>query len=167
MIGGDPEKYVIVAPDEGAKARLGDYTRDLGVEVVVMDKKRDPITGKIRYSAKNLKNKIKGKTCIVIDDMIDSAGTLMESAKELKENGATEFISMATLSIFTGEANKRLNSSLFDKVIVTNAIVQPKQRDALSSKLEVLDAAPLIADYFMGRLACKHVMTRGERRMTA
>ncbi|MCL1876445.1 ribose-phosphate diphosphokinase [Candidatus Saccharibacteria bacterium] len=162
IIGENPEKYIIIAPDKGSGERLGSYQQELGVDVLVMKKDHDKFTGEKRYSAQDL-SLVNGKTAIVIDDMIDSAGTMLKSAIQLEKEGEAEgLIAVATHTILSGNAVKNLKNPAFTKVIATDGILKEEDEIALGDKLDVVPIAPLIARYFTGQLACRDVATRGK-----
>ena len=88
--------------------------------------------------------RVKGKICIVIDDMIDTAGTLCAGGDSLMERGAIEVYACATHAVFSGPANERLESSVFKQVVVTDTIpVDPIRRP---DNVRVLSVAPILAD---------------------
>ncbi|MDN6812385.1 MAG: ribose-phosphate diphosphokinase, partial [Acidipropionibacterium jensenii] len=87
--------------------------------------------------------KVKGKTCILVDDMIDTAGTICQAAKALKEHGAAKVIAAATHPVLSGPAADRINASPIEELIVTNTLPTP---DGVHiPKMTVLCIAPLIA----------------------
>jgi ribose-phosphate pyrophosphokinase len=86
---------------------------------------------------------VKGRTCLLVDDMIDTAGTIVAAAKALKENGAGRVIVAATHAIFSAPAVERLSGDSVDEVLVTNTL--PISADKMFDKLTVISIAPLIA----------------------
>jgi len=92
----------------------------------------------------NLVGDVSGKRAIVVDDMIDTAGTICECGKTLRENGAHDVIAVATHAVFSGPAVERLSTGVFSEVIVSNTIdLEPEKR---FSQLTVLSIAPLIGE---------------------
>ncbi len=85
---------------------------------------------------------VKGKTCIIIDDMIDTAGTLCKASNMLKENGAEKIYAFATHGLFTGKANENIDNSSLEKVIVTNSI----PAKYTSNKITQISVGILIAE---------------------
>ncbi len=141
------EKYIFVAPDNGGAKRVMAYSQKFNINNVIMHKQRD-------YSASNKIDKIilvggfnlKGKTAIMIDDMMDTMGTMCKAAETLLENGVKEIIVVATHGIFSGAAMERINNFEYIKrVIVTNTLPQEKNLK-LCSKLEVVDITQLLCD---------------------
>jgi ribose-phosphate pyrophosphokinase len=87
---------------------------------------------------------VKGRVCVLIDDMIDTAGTVCAAAELLKERGASTVYSMATHAILSDPAVERLQKSAIDKVVVSDTLPIPKEK--LIDKIEVVSVAPIIAD---------------------
>jgi ribose-phosphate pyrophosphokinase len=85
---------------------------------------------------------VEGKTCIIIDDMIDTAGTLCKASNMLKENGADKVFAFATHGLFTGKANENIDNSCLEKVIVTNSI----PANYKSNKIDQISVGILIAE---------------------
>jgi ribose-phosphate pyrophosphokinase len=109
------------------------------------------ITHKIRSTekhnsviAKHLIGKVEGKDCVVVDDMIDTAGTFCATAEMLKEKGANKIYGLATHGIFSEPALKRIEASPFEQVIVTNTV--PMDNKGITDKIVVLSVAKLLAD---------------------
>ncbi len=171
IIDGNNEEFVILAPDDGAAKRLGDYSSELGIPMAVGDKKHDEVTGetKANYSKKALKI-LHGKRVIFIDDMIDTAGTLTREAEELQEIASVrDFTVVATYPLLSGSANEKLQRPIFSNIIVPDLILKEEdrimlgdKRDNLQGKLTVVPIAPFLAKIFSGQFAVGDVMTRGE-----
>jgi len=136
------ENTIFVSPDAGGVERVRHYAKKLKADIAMIDKRR---TGKNVAKAMNVVGDVKGKECIIIDDMIDTAGTLVEACKALKDNGATKVYACATHAIFSNPAIERISSSPeLDKVIVTDTI--PLSKEALAEpKIVLLSAAELLA----------------------
>lgn len=136
-------KLAIVSPDSG-RVRVAERWSDLlgGASIAFIHKTRDPripneaITGKVVGD-------VKGKTCVVIDDMIDTAGTISKAVDALIDEGASEVIIAATHAVFSGPAADRLRNSKVSEVVVTNTL--PIAEANRFDKLTVLSIAPLIA----------------------
>jgi ribose-phosphate pyrophosphokinase len=131
-----------VSPDAGGVERVRHYAKKLKADIAMIDKRR---TGKNVAQAMNVVGDVEGKECIIIDDMIDTAGTLIEACKALKQNGALKVYACATHPIFSDPAMERINKcDELDRVIVTDTI---SLRDvAISShKVHVLTVAELLA----------------------
>lgn len=134
---------VVVSPDAGRVKSAERYASDLHGDIAIIHKQRS-VTEKNTAEAKYLIGDVKGKTCLIIDDMIDTAGTLCAAADMLAESGAKEIYGLATHGVLSDPALERIEKSAFSKVIITNTL--PLETAAQSNKIVVLSIAPLIAD---------------------
>jgi len=136
------ENSIFVSPDAGGVERVRYYAKRLKTEIAMIDKRR---TGKNIAKAMNIVGDVEGKECIIIDDMIDTAGTLIEACKALKSNGATKVYSCATHPIFSDPAIDRIEKcDDLDKVIVADTIpLSEKAKNC--KKIQVLSTAELLA----------------------
>jgi ribose-phosphate pyrophosphokinase len=133
---------VIVSPDAGGVERARSYARRLGAGLAIIDKRRNaPNESEVLHIVGDVKDRV----AIVVDDMIDTAGTLTKGGAALKEAGARKIMAVATHAVLSGPAISRIQESVFDRVIVTDTI---PWTDALrqSDKLEVLTVAPTFAE---------------------
>lgn len=137
----DPKELVIVSPDAGRVKLAERYGSALGCEIAIVHKHRST-SKRNAVEARYLIGDVAGKTCILIDDMIDTAGTICTAASLLTENGAKAVYAVATHGVLSDPALERLNDSVFKKVIVTDTLPQARAHD----KIEVLSVAPLLAD---------------------
>jgi ribose-phosphate pyrophosphokinase len=136
----NPEDVVIVSPDFGALKKAQFAAGLLGSSYAVVDKKR-PKPGESMVM--NVIGEFKGKDCILLDDMIDSAGTLCNAATALMERGAKSVRAYASHGIFSGKAGERIDASALKEVVVTDSIY-PKS--GISDKIRYVSAAePLVA----------------------
>ena len=137
------DKTVIVSPDVGGVARAVYYAKGLGVETAIIHKSR--------YSPNSvdemvLLGSVKDCKAIIVDDMIDTAGTLVKAAHLLKESGAASIEAYATHGIFSGDSiQDRIENSDFNKIYVTDSIKQSPHLME-SGKIEVISCAPLLAE---------------------
>ncbi len=137
------EDLVVVSPDAGRVKVAERYSQKLQADLAIVHKRR--LKGKLNaVEAKDIVGEVEGRRCVIIDDMIDTAGTICSAAELLAERGATSVVSAATHGVFSGPAVDRLKNSVLDSVIVTNTLPLPD--DKRFDKLEVLSVAPLIAD---------------------
>ena len=114
------DNAICVSPDSGGVERVSHYAKKLGLDIAMIDKRR---TGRNVAKAMNIVGNIKGKDCILIDDMIDTAGTLVEACRALKENGATKVFAIATHGVFSNPAIERIaGCEALDRVVVTDTI---------------------------------------------
>lgn len=135
------DKTVILSPDVGSAPMAQSFARHLGVSFALIDKRR---TGHHMSEVANLIGDLKDKLVILIDDMIDTAGTVINAAKAAEENGAQSVMVFATHGIFSGEANKKLMNSYINKVIVTNTLDIPEELKF--EKLEIISVAKLFSN---------------------
>jgi ribose-phosphate pyrophosphokinase len=125
------------------RVRVADIWADrLGAPLAIIHKRRDPDRPN-QVEAHELVGDVKGRTCLLVDDMIDTAGTIVAAAEALKANGAGRVIVAATHAVFSAPAVARLSSGAVDEVIVTNTL--PITADKQFANLTVLSIAPLIA----------------------
>jgi ribose-phosphate pyrophosphokinase len=136
------EKLTVVSPDSG-RVRVADiWAERLGAPLAIIHKRRDPDVPN-QVTAHELVGEVEGRTCLLVDDMIDTAGTIVAAAAALKKNGAARVIVAATHAIFSEPAVERLSGDSVDAVIVTNTLPIPPEKRF--DKLEVLSIAPLIS----------------------
>ncbi|WP_229788828.1 ribose-phosphate diphosphokinase [Thermopolyspora flexuosa] len=138
----DPETTTVVSPDTG-RVRLAERWADrLGTPVAFIHKRRDlDVANQVKVF--EVVGQVKGRTCVVIDDMIDTAGTICKAADALYEQGAVNVIAAATHAVFSGPAVDRLKNSSISEVVVTNTLPIPEEKRF--DKLTVLSIAPTIA----------------------
>ena len=131
---------VIVSPDAGGVARARTYAKKFGMPLAIIDKRRSgPNVAKVMHVI----GEVAEKKCILIDDMIDTAGTLTEAAAALMENGAVSVKAMATHGILSGPAIDRIGASVIEKVIITDTIDNTRLKDF--AKLEILTVSGILA----------------------
>ena len=131
---------VIVSPDAGGVARARTYAKKFGMPLAIIDKRRSgPNVAKVMHVI----GEVAGKKCILIDDMIDTAGTLTEAAAALIDNGAVSVKAMATHGILSGPAIDRIGASVIEKVIITDTIDNTRLKDF--AKLEILSVSGILA----------------------
>ena len=136
------ENLTVVSPDSG-RVRVADIWADrLGAPLAIIHKRRDP-TKPNQVQVNELVGEVEGRVCILVDDMIDTAGTIVAAAKALRDNGAGRIIVAATHAVFSDPAVERLSGPEVDNVIVTNTL--PITPEKQFEKLTVLSIAPLIA----------------------
>lgn len=136
------EDLVVVSPDAGRVKVAERYAQTLEADLAIVHKTRSK-SEKNAVEAKRVVGEVEGRNCVLIDDMIDTAGTICSAAELLMERGAKSVVAAATHAVFSGPAVDRLKNSVFERVIVTNTLpLSPEER---FDKLEVLSVAPLIA----------------------
>ena len=138
----DASEMCIVSPDAG-RVRLADmWTDRLGCPLAIIHKRRD-VNKANTVAVHEVVGDVEGQTCLLVDDMIDTAGTIAQAAEALRERGAKRVIAAATHPVFSGPAAVRLNGSCMEEVIVTNTL--PIRTTEPIKNLTVLSIAPLIA----------------------
>ena len=138
----DPSNLIVVSPDMG-RVRVADIWSDtLDVPLAIIHKRRDPAVPN-QVTVHEIVGDVRGKTCLLVDDMIDTGGTIVKGAEALKANGAIGVIVAATHAIFSAPAVERLASPAIDRLIVTDTL--PLTAEKYIDKLEVLSMAPTIA----------------------
>ncbi len=128
---------IIASPDVGGVARARTYAEKLGYDLVIVDKKRE----KANVSeVMNIIGDVEGKDVIILDDMVDTAGTLAKAADALKAKGATSVMACCTHGVLSGPAFERIENSTLDELVVTDTIPQKSHK-----KVTVLCAAEITA----------------------
>jgi ribose-phosphate pyrophosphokinase len=135
------DDLTIVSPDVGGTLRARAYASRLKVPLSIIDKRRDPNVPN-KAEAMNVIGDVKGKRVVIVDDMIDTAGTLVEGAQALKKAGAASVSAAAAHGLFSGEALSRIEKSEIDQVLVTDTV---PPRNSLK-KIKTVSVAPLLAE---------------------
>ncbi len=130
----------IVSPDAGGAERARAYAKRLGAELAVIDKRR---TEDGTAEVMNVIGDVEGRTCIIQDDIIDTAGTIQKAAHALKANGAARVLACAVHGVLSGPAIQRIEESPLDELIVTNTIPHTPERERCS-KIRTLSVARLL-----------------------
>jgi ribose-phosphate pyrophosphokinase len=134
------EKLTIVAPDAGGAERARAYAKRLDAELAVIDKRRtDDGTAEVM----NVIGEVGGRTCVIADDIIDTAGTIQKAAQALKDSGAERVLACAIHGVLSGPAIERIEAAPIDKLIITNTIPLTAER-AKCQKIVVLSVARLL-----------------------
>lgn len=137
------DDLVVVSPDAGRVKVAERYANQLGADLAIVHK-RHVKGAKNSVEAKDVVGEVAGRPCVLIDDMIDTAGTIVAAAEQLVDHGASSVCCAATHGVFSGPAIDRLKNSRLDRVVVTNTLPLPPEK--LIDKIEVLSAAGIIAD---------------------
>jgi ribose-phosphate pyrophosphokinase len=137
------DDLVIVSPDAGRVKVAERYANQLSADLAIVHKRR--VRGvKNEVEARDVVGDVDGRVCVLIDDMIDTASTIVAGAELLSEKGATEVHVAATHGVFSGPAIDRLKNAPISKVVVTNTLPLPPEKQI--DKIEVLSVAGIIAD---------------------
>jgi ribose-phosphate pyrophosphokinase len=136
------QNLVAVSPDVGGVVRARALAKRLEADLAIIDKRRPrPNVANVMH----IIGEVEGRTCVIIDDMVDTANTLCAGAQALKENGAEKVLAYCTHAILSGPAVERINNSVIDELVVTDTI--PLRDDARNSrKIRVLTIASLLAE---------------------
>jgi len=133
---------VCVAPDVGGVERTRALSRRINVGIAIIDKRR-PAPGKSEVM--NIVGNVKDKICVIVDDIIDSGGTIVNAAKALKDKGAKEIYVYKTHAVLSGRAVDKIKESQIKKLIITDTIDNSK-KIKISKKIEVISFAPMISE---------------------
>lgn len=134
---------VIVSPDVGNVKTANKFASLLGCDLAIIDKRRQSGT---RVASANLIGSVEGRTVLMVDDMISTAGTVCEAAKLLMQHGAQRIISSATHAVMVGLALQRLNEAPIQQVVVTDTIPNGQRLEPISHKLHTLSVAKLLGE---------------------
>lgn len=138
----DSSRLTVVSPDAG-RVRLADQWSDrLGAPLAIIHKRRDPSVPN-QVKVHELVGEVVGRTCVIVDDMIDTAGTIVQAAEALFDNGAADVIVASTHAVLSGPAVDRLRNSRISEVVVADTLPIPEERRF--PQLTVLSIAPLVA----------------------
>jgi ribose-phosphate pyrophosphokinase len=133
---------IVVSPDVGGVVRARAIAKRLEVDLAIIDKRRPRPNESV---VMNIIGDVEGRTCVIVDDMVDTANTLCEAAKALKENGAVRVCAYCTHPVLSGPAIERIERSVLDELTVTDTI--PLRPDAQAcSKIRILSIAELLAE---------------------
>ena len=141
----DKQKYndlLVVSPDVGGVVRARAFAKRMECDLAIIDKRRP----KANVSeVMNIIGEVEGRTCVIMDDIVDTAGTLCKAAAALKEHGAKRVLSYCTHAVLSGSAVSRIDNSELDELVVTDTI--PLREDAkASSRIRQVSVASLLAD---------------------
>ena len=136
------DKVIVVSPDVGGVVRARALAKRLESDLAIIDKRRPrPNVSEVM----NIIGEVEGRTCVIMDDIVDTANTLAKAADALKEQGATRVLAYCTHAVLSGAAVQRITDSTLDEVVVTDTI--PLRGDAQScKKIRVLSVAGLLAE---------------------
>ena len=138
----DRDDLCVVSPDMG-RVRVADVWSDkLGAPLAIIHKRRDPLVPN-QVTVHDIVGDVKDTWCVVVDDMIDTGGTIAKAAEALKANGARGVTIACTHAIFSGRATEHLSQDFIDQVVVTDTLPIPEEKRF--DKLTVLSIAPLLA----------------------
>jgi len=137
----DVENLTVVAPDAGGVEKARVYAKRLGTSLSVVDKRR---TGDNEAEIMNIVGDVKGKDAVIVDDIIDTAGTLVKGAEALIREGAQRVYAAATHPVLSGPAIDRITESKFESILVTNTIYLSEEKRV--PKIEILSVSNLLGE---------------------
>ena len=141
MFGKGNEDVMVVSPDVGSTARVRAFSMKLGVNMAIVDKRREKAN---QSEVMNIIGNVEGKTCILLDDIVDTAGSLCGAAKAISEiGGAKKVYACATHGVLSGPANERIANSCIKELTFLNTI---PPLEGACSKIKYLDVSPIFAD---------------------
>ncbi|WOR16077.1 ribose-phosphate pyrophosphokinase [Hyphomonas sp. FCG-A18] len=133
---------MVVSPDVGGVVRARSLAKRIGADLAIVDKRR-PEAGVSEVM--NIIGDVDGRECILVDDICDSGGTLVNAAAALKEKGASSVSAYITHGVLSNRATKRVDDSVMDELVICNTI-NPSEEDRKSKKLRILSVAPLLGE---------------------
>jgi len=136
------KNLICVSPDVGGVQRTRGLATKIKADLAIIDKRR-PAPGKSQVM--NIIGDVKGKTCIIVDDIIDSGGTIVNAVEALKKSGANDVYVFITHAVLSGDAVKKIKGSKIKKLIITDTI-DNSQKIKNNQKIQVLSVAPLMAE---------------------
>ncbi len=136
------QELVTVSPDIGGVVRARAVAKELGIDLAIIDKRRPQANV---AEVMNIIGDVDGKTCLLVDDIVDTAGTLCTAASALKEHGAKKVIAYCTHPVLSGPAIERISGSELDELVVTDTIPLSKEAEA-SGRIRVLTIAKMLAE---------------------
>ena len=135
------DDIIFVSPDAGGVERTRAYAKRLGATMAIVDKRRPkPNVSEVM----NIIGDVEGKVAIILDDMVDTAGTLTQAAEAIMKHGAKEVYACCTHAVLSGPAIDRINKSPIKQLVATNTI--PQRAEAMSDKIKRLSVGPLLAE---------------------
>jgi len=138
---GKKDDVVVVSPDLGSVTRARNFATRIDAPIAIVDKRRPKANV---CEVMNIIGDIKDKTCIIVDDMVDTAGTLCNGAKALKERGAKEVYACATHGVLSGPAIERIQNSVIDELVLLDTIAQPEEKKI--DKIKILNVDEVFAE---------------------
>ena len=139
---GNRDDLMVVSPDVGGVARARDLAQRIGAPLSIVDKRRGKPGG---VAEMTVIGDVKGRTCLIVDDIVDTAGTLCKAAEVLMEHGATEVHSYITHGVLSGPAIERVSKSVMKNLVITDTIL-PTDATHDSDRIRVLTVAPLVGE---------------------
>lgn len=140
-LGDNVEDYMVVSPDLGSVTRARDFATRIGTSMAIVDKRRQRANV---CEVMNIIGSVEGKKVILVDDMIDTAGTLCNAAKAIMEHGAVSVTACATHGVLSGPAIERIRDSVLEEVVMLDTVPLPEEKRL--EKITMLPVAPTFAE---------------------
>jgi ribose-phosphate pyrophosphokinase len=137
-----PENVVVVSPDAGGVERARFFAGKLGTDLAIIDKRRPEANVS---SVMHIIGEVKGRNCIIVDDMVDTAGTLTNSAKALMDAGAERVLAAATHGVLSGPAIGRIAESVIEELVITDT-VPVSEESQKKARIKIVSCAPLLGE---------------------
>ncbi len=141
-----PESLMVVSPDVGGVVRARAMAKQLGVELAIIDKRRPKAN---EAKVMHIIGSVEDRSCVLMDDMVDTANTLCEAAAALKDAGATEVKACCTHPVLSGKAVERIEASELDEVVVTNSIPLSEEAKKNSTKIRQIASGDSVSSLFL------------------
>ena len=138
----DKDNFLVVSPDVGSVARARAFAMKLDLGLAIVDKRREKAN---QSEVMNIIGDVSGKNCIILDDIVDTAGSLCGAAKAIKDAGANEIFACISHGVLSGPAIERIEESPFDELLLLDTIPYPADREPCS-KIRYLSTAPMFAE---------------------
>lgn len=132
-------EFVVISPDAGGTERARAFAKRLKSDLALMDKRR---LSPDKVEVMNIIGDVRGKNALIIDDLVDTAGTLCNTARALKDAGAKKIFAGCAHGVLAGNAVEKINKSSLEELVITNSI---DQKGRISKKIKILTIAPLLA----------------------
>ena len=133
--------FKLVAPDVGAVKMIGYYAKRMDAELVVVDKRRPRPN---EAYVQNVIGEVEGRNMVILDDLIDTAGSMVAAAEALEERGAKKIFASASHALLSGNAIEKINASPISELVITDTI--PLKEGAVSEKIKVISTAPMVGE---------------------
>lgn len=138
----DPDSFLVVSPDVGSVARARNFAMKLGLGLAIVDKRREKAN---QSEVMNIIGSVEGKNCIILDDIVDTAGSLCGAAAAIKEAGAQDIFACATHGVLSGPAISRIEESAITELLLLDTIPYPKTAEHID-KISYLTTASVFAE---------------------
>jgi ribose-phosphate pyrophosphokinase len=140
----DRKRIIAGAPDVGSVARTRAFAVKMGLELAIIDKRREKAN---KSEVMNIIGDVKDKNCIILDDLVDTAGTLTKVAQAIKDKGAARVFATASHAVLSGSAKQKIQDSCMEELVITDSI--PLSSAGPNDKIIVLSIASILAEAIM------------------